>query len=190
MHASRSFSVPSTLLQMCCFINYRSKLTVAVISLATERRTSTVQNFVLLCDFFPKSRHRYVVQTGLFSRNVCTPLPATDYKKIKRFTGLKKWLKLVKFTGLTILQANLVKINTQKSKGLVFLFFLINSFKNVHTILLLFFLIILFNIFLLSSFSASSFSLPHSPSHSSFYSSLSPPPHPSYSSSLSSLKFL
>jgi hypothetical protein len=145
---------------------------------------------------FPKSRHRYVVQTGLFSRNVCTPSPATAYTKRKRFTwlkkwlklikftGLKKWLKLIKFTGLTILQANLVKNNHTKIKGALFLF-LINSFKNMHTFLLLFFLILLFHIFLLSSFSASSFSLPHSPSPSSSF--LSPPPHSS-SPSLSSLK--
>jgi len=125
---------------------------------------------------FPKSRHRYVVQTGLFSRNVCTPSPATAYTKLKRFTWLKKWLKLIKFTGLTILQANLVKNNHTKIKGALFLF-LINSFKNMHTFLLLFFLILLFHIFLLSSFSASSFSLPHSPSPSSSF--LSPPPHSS-----------
>ena len=60
---------------------------------------------------FPKSRHRYVVHAGLFFRKFCTPLPATAHTELKWsvFTGLKKWLNLLKFTGLTILQANLVK---------------------------------------------------------------------------------
>lgn len=141
---------------------------------------------------FPKSRHRYVLQTGLFSRNVCTPLPVTAHTKLKRFTGLKKWLKLVKFTGLTSLRANIVKNNHTKIKGAC-ISFLIHSFKNVHTCLL-FFLILLFHISLLSSLSASSFSLPHSlPHSSSFSSSFSlnpPPPYLSSSSSPSSLKCL
>jgi hypothetical protein len=43
--------MPSTLLQVCCFNNHRSKLTLTVISLATGHFNKP-WNFVFLCDVF------------------------------------------------------------------------------------------------------------------------------------------
>jgi hypothetical protein len=48
-----------------------------------------LQNFAHFTTSFPKSRHRYFVQTGLCSRKVCTPSPATAYTALQWFVYLQ-----------------------------------------------------------------------------------------------------